>query len=259
MIERGKITMTNRQFVSKLQNIVDNYKTLYVMGSFGAPLTGANVSRYCTNHDYNKRPERTAMIKEAANKNPPIFGFDCVCLIKGVLWGWCGDASKTYGGAVYTANGVPDINANSMITKCTNVSTDFSKIEIGEALHCDGHIGVYIGNGKAIECTPSWKNCVQVTGVSQTGINTGLPSQKWVRHGKLPYITYEAAAPVPATIKVGDMVRIIGNTYASGVKVPAWVKEKTHMVSQFKDDRALLGANNGGICSWVLLKDIIRA
>ena len=26
------------------------------------------------------------------------FGFDCVCLIKGLLWGWCGDKSKTYEG-----------------------------------------------------------------------------------------------------------------------------------------------------------------
>ena len=44
------------------------------------------------------------MIKAAANKNPPVYGFDCVNLIKGVLWGWSGDASKTYGGAAYKSN-----------------------------------------------------------------------------------------------------------------------------------------------------------
>ena len=43
--------------------IRDSYKTLYVMGCFGAPLTGGNVSRYCQNHSYNKQAARTAMIK----------------------------------------------------------------------------------------------------------------------------------------------------------------------------------------------------
>ena len=70
--------MKASEFINKLQNIVDNYKTLYVMGCFGAPLTGANVSRYCTNHRYNKQAARTAMIRAAADKNPPVYGFDCV-------------------------------------------------------------------------------------------------------------------------------------------------------------------------------------
>ena len=89
--------------IQKLWDIVRNFKTLYVMGCFGAPLTGGNVTRYCQNHEYNRRAERTRMIKAAANKKPPVYGFDCVNLIKGILWGWSGDASKTYGGAVYKA------------------------------------------------------------------------------------------------------------------------------------------------------------
>ena len=40
--------------------------------------------------------------------------------------------------------------ADTMITKCANVSTDFSHVEIGEALWCEGHIGVYIGNGQSV-------------------------------------------------------------------------------------------------------------
>ena len=82
--------MTAKAFVDKAVDIAKNYKTLYVMGCFGAPLTGSNVSRYCNNHSYNKNATRTAMIKAAANQSPPVFGFDCVCLIKGILWGWDG-------------------------------------------------------------------------------------------------------------------------------------------------------------------------
>ena len=91
--------MKAQTLVDKAVDIAKNYKTLYVMGCFGAPLTGGNVSRYCTNHSYNKAPDRTAMIKAAANQSPPVYGFDCVNLIKGILWGWNGNASKTYGGA----------------------------------------------------------------------------------------------------------------------------------------------------------------
>ncbi len=77
---KGTGKMNASEFIKKLQDVVNNHATLYVMGCFGAPLTGANVSRYCGNHSYNKKADRTAMIRAAANKKPPVFGFDCVCL-----------------------------------------------------------------------------------------------------------------------------------------------------------------------------------
>ena len=115
--------MKASEFIQKLKDVEANHKTLYVMGCFGAPLTGGNVSRYCSNHDYNKAAARTKMIKAAANQTPPVFGFDCVNLIKGILWGWTGDPARTYGGAQYGTNGVPDIGADGMIKKCLQVST----------------------------------------------------------------------------------------------------------------------------------------
>lgn len=178
--------MTNKEFVKRLIDVANNYKTLYIMGCFGAPMTEANKTRYCNNHSYNKQASRQKMIKAATSDT---FGFDCVNLIKGVLWGWNGDKSKTYGGAQYAVNGVPDVSADGMIAKCLNVSTDFSNIEVGEAVWCSGHIGVYIGDGLAVECTPSWKNCVQITACNCT--KSGYNRRNWVKHGKLPYIFYE--------------------------------------------------------------------
>jgi len=186
---------TNKELVTAALNVVNNYKTLYVMGCFGAPLTGANVTYYCANHSYNRDTARTAMIKAAANKTPPVFGFDCACLIKGLLWGWSGDASKTYGGAAYKSNGVPDVNADDMSKLLLDISADFKNIETGEALWKDGHIGIYIGDGKAVECTPAWSNNVQITAVKNIGNISGLNGQTWTKHGKLPYITYETAMP----------------------------------------------------------------
>lgn len=218
----GAGVMKNTEFVDKLVNIAKNYKTLYVMGCFGAPMTDANKKRYCSNHEYNKKAERTAMIKAASADT---FGFDCVCLIKGVLWGWNGNKNASYGGATYASNGVPDIGADSMIGKCLEVSTDFSKIEVGEAVWLQGHIGVYIGNGLAVECTPAFANKVQITAVKNIGEKAGYSSRKWTKHGKLPYITYveskNETTPAPATpeqpkqegFKVGDEVNFTGNTH----------------------------------------------
>lgn len=185
--------MTAKALVDKAVDIAKNYKTLYVMGCFGAPLTGGNVSRYCTNHSYNKQSARTAMIKAAANQSPPVYGFDCVNLIKGILWGWCGSAGATYGGAKYTTNGVPDIGADTAITKCSGITTNFSSIAVGEAVWCSGHIGIYIGDGLAVECSPRWKNCVQITAVANIGSKAGYNARTWTKHGKMPWVDYTGA------------------------------------------------------------------
>ena len=184
--------MKASDFVAKLKDIATNYKTLYVMGCFGAPMTTANKKRYIDHHPYNKQPARVKLINAASADT---FGFDCVCLIKGVLWGWSGDKSKIYGGAKYATNGVPDVDANTMINLCSEVSTDFSKIEIGEAVWTNGHIGVYIGNGLAVECTPAWKNKVQITACNCS--KPGYKTRKWKKHGKLPYIDYTVASTAP--------------------------------------------------------------
>lgn len=170
--------MNNIKFANELKFIANNHKTLYVMGCFGAPMTSANKIRYTNNHDYNRKVNRSVMIK---NASADTFGFDCSGLIKGVLWGWKGDADRLYGGADPASNNVPDINADTMIARCTDVSTDFSSIEIGEAVWIPGHIGVYIGDGKVVECSPQWKNGVQITSKRQ-----------WKKHGKLPYIIYSS-------------------------------------------------------------------
>ena len=187
---------TANELVTACVDVAKNYKTLYVMGCFGAPMTEKNKARYCNNHSYNKRAARTKMIQAASTDT---FGFDCVNLIKGLMWGWCGDITKTYGGASYKANDVPDVSANGMIKLCNDVTKDFSTIQPGEAVWMDGHIGVYIGDGLAVESTPAWKNCVQITAVHNIGKKDGYKGRKWTSHGKFPFIEYpEVTGDKPA-------------------------------------------------------------
>lgn len=197
------MAMKSKVLVEKALDIAQHYKTLYVMGCFGAPMTAANKKRYTRNHDYNKAADRTRMINAATADT---FGFDCVNLIKGILWGWTGDKARTYGGAKYPtaadlkAGACPDIGADGMIAKCTGVSTTgWTSMVPGEAVWCKGHIGIYIGDGLAVECSPRWANRVQITAVAGCGKKAGYNTRTWTKHGKIPWVDYSdqsGAAPV---------------------------------------------------------------
>lgn len=262
--------MKASEFVKKLEEVAKNYKTLYIMGCFGAPMNSKNKTRYCSNHSYNKAAARTKMIQAATADT---FGFDCVCLIKGVLWGWCGDKSRTYGGASYAVNGVPDINADQMIKVCSGVTTDFSTIEVGEAVWTTGHIGVYIGNGLAVECTPKWSNCVQITACNC--VKPGYNTRNWKKHGKLPYINYDVkstdttkpqpSAPVETKTdekaiwdflfaKIGNacgVAGLMGNLYAESALRPNNLQNSYENKLGFTDSSYTTAVDNGSYDNFV--------
>lgn len=224
----GKV-MTAETFVKKAKDIANNYKTLYVLGCFGAPMNSTNKKRYTSNNAYNK--SRAKIINAASFDT---FGFDCVNLLKGIFWGWNGDKNKTYGGAKYASNGVPDVNANGMFDKyCTDKSSNFKNIEVGEFLWMEGHIGVYIGNGLAVECTPIWKNKVQITAVGNIGKKSGYNTRTWKKHGKSVFLDYtKKPEPKPAAIKVGDTV--IVNGYGTATSAGTGAKTRTFVNKEMK-------------------------
>lgn len=59
--------------------------------------------------------------------------------------------------------------------------------------------------------------------------------------------------PATATVRAGDIVKIKGSKYATGQKIPMWVKLKKHTVKSISGNRALLKEIN----SWVYIADII--
>lgn len=179
--------MKSAELIAKAKDIAQNYKTAYIWGGLGRPITEANIqdaiNQYSVNTKYAAGARRYI-------GQPKAFFFDCVGLIKTILWGWCGDSSQNRGGAKYGSNGLPDMNADTMISVCADVSTDFSNIVPGEALWMSGHIGIYIGDGLCAESTPAWRGGVQITAVANIGTKSGYNSRRWVKHGKLPYVDY---------------------------------------------------------------------
>ena len=185
----AKTVMSANELVKKLKNIVNNYKTIYVYGSIGGIVTNSLINQKAKQYPSFYTSTRTAKIKAKVGKG--YFGFDCVNVIKSILWGWNGNKNASYGGAKYASNGVPDVSADGMIALCTSVSTSgWSNLKVGEAVWLPGHIGVYIGNGLVIECTPKWDNCVQISGLGNIGKSYNGKTRSWKKHGKIPYVSY---------------------------------------------------------------------
>ncbi len=207
---------TGKELAAACEAVARDVKTVYVLGCFGAPMTPKNKNRYLAAHSGNRQPGRKEKILGATSET---FGFDCVCLVKGLLWGWSGDKNKVYGGAVYESNGVPDMGADRLFGKCAEISADFSDILPGEVLWMPGHMGIYIGKGLAVEATPAWSGGVQVTAVENMGKTEGYPARRWEKHGRLPYVTYDSPncgalgllllARGPETLTEGETERLL--------------------------------------------------
>lgn len=181
--------MTNKELVEKVIDIATNYKTVYMWGVFGSPVSEDIIRKKTAQYGSWYTPDKVALFRSLIGKG--YFAFDCVNLIKGILWGWTGDKNATYGGARYATNGVPDASADGFFQRCTGITDRFRNIKPGDAVWLPGHIGVYIGNGRAVECTPRWKNGVQITAVGNLGRIPGLETRTWEKTGTIPYIEYE--------------------------------------------------------------------
>lgn len=181
--------MNNKEFIQKLK-AVDGKKTVYMWGTFGAQVTDSLIAGKARQYPSWYTATKVRALKALVGKG--YYAFDCIGLIKGLIWGWDGSTRTSNGGAEYNSNGMPDTSANGYITKCNNVSSNFSKIEAGEVVWMTGHIGVYIGGGEVIEATPAWENGVQTT---------KLTARKWLKHGRIPQITYVEDVPEVIAIK----------------------------------------------------------
>ncbi len=108
----NKKLMDAQTFAAKARKIATEYKTSYMLGPWGWPATEKMIKRACMGS--HGADNKTWLSYANAIKDEGYL-FDCVGLIKGILWGWSGDFYRTYGGAGYACNGVPDYDAGQMI------------------------------------------------------------------------------------------------------------------------------------------------
>lgn len=76
--------MTNAELASKCKNVALNYRSAYVWGGLGEPITKASIDRAVRQYAKNRTYEAAA--RKLIGKGA--FAFDCCGLIKSLLYGW---------------------------------------------------------------------------------------------------------------------------------------------------------------------------
>lgn len=73
-----------------------------------------------------------------------------------------------------------------------------------------------------------------------------------IKKKSAPAVKPSEDKPTAATVRAGDIVKIKGSRYATGQKIPVWVKLKKHTVKSVSGNKALLKEIN----SWVYTADL---
>lgn len=204
--------MTNSDFINQVKSIALK-NTAYASGTFGQKFTESFIKQKAKQYP-KAYPESKISDLRARTKGKTLYLFDCCGLIKGIIWG--------FPNMVYTSNGLKDVNDQGIWDQyCINKSTDFSQIKAGAILHIKGHVGVYIGDGKAVECTSKWSGNVLISAVSNIGKINGLNSRKWTEYG---YLSILENKPTPViskldyVVKRGDCLSVIARRHSTTVQ-----------------------------------------
>lgn len=177
--------ITASALIDKLRLAVET-PTVYAKGGFGSWVSRGWIDAMATLY-----PSWYAAHRDHLLQRIGCAAFDCVCLVKGILWGWDADRKSTTGGSVYGSNGVPDTTCEGLIEACDGgaYSDDVDLIP-GELLYLPGHVAVYIGDGKVIEAN--------LTEDEDGVCMIPLGKRRWTRHGRLPWVSYDIMpAPDP--------------------------------------------------------------
>lgn len=196
------IPFSNEHFVTFLKSLQAKGSP-YWYGTCIYPCTDSLRSRKAKQYPSHYGSSRTSQYKRdiAAKK----ISADCVGAIKGYMWTNGGQGVlEAYGtdkdfASKYGSNGCPDNSANDMFKWAKSQGAEWGSISTipeipGVAVRYDGHVGVYIGDGKVVE----WR------GFKYGSQITRLKDRKWLHWYKLPFINYAGGAVVePVEIALG--------------------------------------------------------
>jgi len=164
-------TKNNLDLVAWAKN-ASNAQWGYVYGMFGTVLDEDMLT-----YKKNQYPEDVTPYEEFIREN--WLGkrcVDCVGLIKG--YGWYNPES---GEVEYGSNGMADVDAGGMYDAATEKGVLSTMPDIpGLAVWQQGHIGIYVGDGKVVEAMTT------TVGV----VTTDLHNRGWTHWLKIPYINY---------------------------------------------------------------------
>lgn len=170
----AKVIMTNEEYVSKLKTLAERK-------------TGYN-NKYPYNLLYVHKDKITG---------------DCLNTIKALLNGY-NIYNNNVGYYQKDLSNTGDVTEATLLSMCTDISTDFSRIPKGALLYMRGHVGTFVSltkrNGKeynVIECTKSFGGGIVYSWVDADGTRRshkgGVKNGKWIQFGKMTkFLSYNA-------------------------------------------------------------------
>lgn len=197
--------------------------TRYGWGCWGQPISWSIINQKAKQYPSHYNASRQASLALLIGRG---FLLDCVGLIKSYYWG------GTPGGSSVGYDLASDVDANNMYYRASVKGPILTMPETpGLCVQMDGHIGIYIGNGKVIESTRSSFG----DGVCQTNIW----DRQWLHWLQCPYITYESAgeADMEVPVKLPDQkVNVNGSPIEGAVLLMVGGKETTYIPARVLRD-----------------------
>ena len=186
MPDRLNTPFTNEHFAAYCLRMVGQP---YWYGTCGYKATASLLTRKTNQYPTHYKSSRTARYKQDIADKKVVA--DCIGGAKGYAWTGGGqamlDAIGTDGSVSnkYGANGCPDKGAGGMFTYAKNKGKAWGEIStipevVGLAVHKDGHVGYYVGNGYVVE----WR------GFNYGCVRTKLLDRGWLYWYELPFIDY---------------------------------------------------------------------
>lgn len=186
MSDRINTPLTNEHFVAYCLRMVGQP---YWYGTCGYKATKSLLTRKSNQYPSHYTSGRKSRYKQDIENRAVVA--DCIGGCKGYAWTGGGaamlDAIGTDGSVKnsYGSNGCPDKGAGGMFSYAKSKGKAWGDISTlpevpGLAVHKDGHVGYYVGNGEVVE----WR------GFAYGCVKTKLLDRAWLYWYELPFIDY---------------------------------------------------------------------
>jgi hypothetical protein len=174
-----KILKTNLDFVAYLKEVATK-NTVYMWGEFGRLVTSNTIREKKVQYPDHYDNERVSYFESLINKN--YYAYDCAGLIKSYWMSNYGESDVKY---------LPryDLDAYGITVGNASLKGDVKDIPNipGLLLYMEGHCGVYIGDGKVIECTSNER----ISGIKYGKVcYSNINDRAWLYYTKSRWLNY---------------------------------------------------------------------